>query len=171
MLFLSGASEPSGASHAPFERLYLKPFHPLIAGHHHLGYPVATVDREWLASVIDHDDLNLPTVILIHRSRRVDHGDAMAERKPASGAHLALIAGGERDGDPCRNPPPLSRRKGHRLLHRSAKIRPRRSIGTIRRKGEIIESAADAGDSDAERIQNSKGKIQKGEGERVDSSS
>src|ERR1700733_8630567 len=68
-------------------------------GDNELRHPRAAPHHECIRSVIDKNDLDLAAIIRIDRSRGVQDGDAIASSKTGAGPDLALVTGGQREGE------------------------------------------------------------------------
>src|SRR3954465_11941680 len=72
------------------ERILLNQCHGAHRRHDHLCDPVAPPDLERLLAVVDEDHLDLAAIVRIDCARRIEHGDAVFDRKPRSGTDLGL---------------------------------------------------------------------------------
>ena len=82
---------------------------------HQLRDPLAAADLERLAAEVGEDHLHLAAIIVVDRSRRVEAGDAVLERKARARTHLDFIALGNGDREAGRDRVALAGSKRHVL--------------------------------------------------------
>ena len=88
--------------------------------------------------MIDENHAHLPAVIAIDRSRRIEHRDAVIERKTGTGSHLRFEALGNLHDEACRyeRPSPRRQQKGRIGRKGGDEVESRRAKALIGRQGQ-----------------------------------
>jgi len=104
----------------------------------HLRDPIASVNRNRLASQVHQKDTDLPAVILVDRTRSVRQRQSVTRREPAARADFRLVACGKSDPEPGSDRRSLTRSYDERPVDARSQIGSRAPFGRIGGKREIL---------------------------------
>ena len=135
---MATGSKPTRAALRCRKILNRLPGNPRDGRQHHLRDPVAPVQGERLLPEVGEDDADLPPVVRVDRSGRVEAGDAMADRQPAARTDLDLISRGDRDGDAGGYERARARRKEQVAVDGRQKIGTGRVLRGVVRKWQAL---------------------------------
>jgi hypothetical protein len=111
---------------------------------HQLGNAIPPSNPVGILSKVDHQDLDLPSIVGVDGARSVEKGQPMSPSQAASWTNLRLKPFGKLQADPRRDEGPLQRIQSKGLLHSRMEIQPRgmgRSIGGKRKSSMVFQSA------------------------------
>ena len=108
-------------------------------GKDHLSDPHAARYGKSFLGVIDHDNLDLTTIIGIDRARAVEKRDAVLDRETTPWADLGFQVARKGDHDPRGDQNALPRQDRDRRLTGRQKIDAARPLGLILRKRQAFE--------------------------------
>src|SRR6202789_578579 len=98
-LLEAGGPEATRAARGGREFAYFVQLRLFAARDHELGDLRAARDAERCVAVIDQDRLHLAAIVAVDGAGRVEHGDAVVERKAGTWAHLGFISLRQRNRD------------------------------------------------------------------------
>ena len=104
--------------------------------------PLAALHLERLVAEVGEDDLHLAAIVAVDRSRRVEAGDPMLQRKARAGANLDLMAVRDLDREAGRDGVPLARVQ--RQVLRRDDVEPGGMLGRIFAAAAVLRRAAGA---------------------------